>query len=136
MERVCVVLKTLSCGNEEIFRGAGEYRYEKTRFCLDFQSGDASFEIRFNKTLTIVRKGDVSYELRLSAGKSAECRLDTPYGIISATLRTNGLTTEFSPTRAEIIAEYILTMGGESSVHSMRLTVLPVSVNYTGEKEV
>ena len=134
---VCVLLTTLSDGVEETLNGTGFYKYEKTRFAIEFEADDASFGIYSDKSLRIVRKGDVSYELHLCAGELTDCRLNTPYGNISAALRTDKLQTFFSRTRAEVHAEYALFVGGGCSARSLHVSVLPVSESkYTGEIEV
>lgn len=136
MKSVRVMLETRSDGGGETLDGKGGYEYRKSGSRLHFTAEGASFELLTGNILIIVRKGEVSYELRFCVGEPTECFIETPYGNIHATVRTDCMQMNCSPAHAEIYVEYTLGIGGESSAHSMRFEVLPYFNNNHREKEV
>ena len=125
MKRVRVMLETRSDGGGETLDGKGGYEFRKSGSRLHFTADGASFDVLTGNDLRIVRKGEVSYELRFCVGEPTECFIETPYGHIHAAVRTDSMQINCSPSHAEINVEYTLGIGGGSSAHSMRFAVLP-----------
>ena len=119
------MLETRSDGGGETLDGKGGYEFRKSGSRLYFTADGASFELLTGNDLRIVRKGEVSYELRFCVGEPTECFIETPYGNIHAAVRTYSMQINCSPSHAEINVEYTLGIGGGSSAHLMRFAVLP-----------
>ena len=72
MKRVRVMLETRSDGGGETLDGKGGYEFRKSGSRLYFTADGASFELLTGNDLRIVRKGEVSYELRFCVGEPTE----------------------------------------------------------------
>lgn len=129
MGRVYVRLKTVSDGEGETLYGKGVYDYHRENSIISFSSENVSYKIILNESLIVVRKGEISYELRFCAGETRDCEIATPYGSIPARLKTNDLQVSLTPLRAEIRVEYTLITGEVSATHSMNIAVLPITEN-------
>jgi len=120
MERVRVLLYTETDGETEKIEGVGEYSLDGNNFKIEFKSDGAVFELRYNKTLTLIRNGEISYRFDFEEGVPFNSLIKTPYGDIPVKICADNVFTKINNGYVGVYVSYSMYIAGEKNFHLKR----------------